>query len=139
MNCIIQGGRLLLDIAEVLAQLGVEDKRKLATMLACDEDVLQDVSTQILDGWTEGGSHGYVGYEVQPYTALDRVRREIANRSGDVARSEIAKLVQNAENLRADLRRHSEWAYAMYRAWPENALHARPQLAEWQPAKGGGA
>ena len=86
--------------------------------LACTDEVITYVAQQIIDGWTEQGSHGSAG-SVQPEPhpgGLDWAIREVSMRSGFIAAKEILRLQealkheqeknQKADEENAKLRRH---------------------------------
>lgn len=58
------------------------------------ETVIKYVTDQILDGWTEQSSHGYIDCTAQsnPSSAINVARREIAKRSSEIAKKEIEAL-----------------------------------------------
>jgi hypothetical protein len=111
----VEGGRLSINIIDMLERLSIEDKRSIIDTLSCDDEVIADVTAQLLDGWTEAGSHGgRVGGQSEPSTPLDKARREIALRAGDVAKKEIDDLCNTLRWAKADNDRTSEWAWKMY-------------------------
>jgi hypothetical protein len=93
MKLKVEGGNLIVDIYELVGELGDESRRELADSVAINDDVIKFVTQQILDGWTECDSHGPVGTAVaEPYTGLEFAWREVAKRAGEVAAKEIARL-----------------------------------------------
>lgn len=63
------------------------------TSLACEDDIIEDVTDQIIKGWTEEGSHGYKhSGDADPSTALDKAVRAVALGAGEVAVREIRQL-----------------------------------------------
>ncbi len=116
MEAKIEGSRISLNIIDMLCSLSLEEKRSIIDILSCDDEIITDVTAQLLDGWTEAGSYGgRVGGQVEPSTPLDKARREIAFRAGDIAKKEIDDLCNALRWEKADLDRASEWAWAMYR------------------------
>lgn len=87
---------LCVDIGDLLSNIAPEDKTELFKHIACDDQVITDVVAQILDGWTEDGWHGSklseAVSEPAKWHAIDRAQREIAKRSGEVAKREIERL-----------------------------------------------
>ena len=65
--------------------------------ISCTEAVIENVSAQIISGWTELGSHGNKSYAAEPSTALDKASRAIADASSEIAKREIAKAVDAAK------------------------------------------
>jgi hypothetical protein len=103
MRIKIDQGNLVVDIFSLLEGLSAEDRLKLADTLACTNEVITYVAQQILDGWTEHGSHGSIGsVQAEPHPGgLDWAVREISMRSGFIAAKEILR-------LQAELKREQE-------------------------------
>ncbi len=87
---------LCIDISELLDSIAPEDKSELFKHIACDSQVIKDVTDQILDGWTEDGWHGRrlieASEDPKEWEGIDRARRDIAKRSGELAEKEIERL-----------------------------------------------
>ena len=94
MNITIENGTLRIDVYALLEMMTAAEKLKLADTMACMGDVITYVAQQILDGWTEQGSHGSIGCspESEPGSGLDWAIREISKRSGFIAAKEILRL-----------------------------------------------
>lgn len=94
MNIELKDGRLHFSLIDAIGQLTDEQKRDAITILACDDDVITMVGQQLVDGCTEDGSHGGIlcVAAATPYRGLDKVRRDVAKASGDIARQEIERL-----------------------------------------------
>ena len=90
---------ITIDHPEDLVQLMTdEDKVDLITSLSCHDAVIDHVAQQIAFGMTEDGSFGSITYSDTPSTPLDKARRLVAENSSDVAKKEIAKLVDLIES-----------------------------------------
>lgn len=93
MKTKLEDGYVSVLLSDLLDSLSTEENRDLADTLACQESVIADVASQILTGWTELMSHGSKGgVDAKPHTALDKAIREVALRSGEVAKTEIHQL-----------------------------------------------
>lgn len=92
MRLTYKDGSLNINLQDVLEVMTHEDKLALAESLAIESSIIEFVAQQIIDGWTKNGDHGYRGWSAEPYTALDKAIREVANKSGDVAKKEIESL-----------------------------------------------
>ena len=115
MEAKINKGRISVNIVDMLCTLSLEDKRSIIDTLSCDDEILADVTAQLLDGWTEAGSYGgRIGGQVTPSTPLDKARRDIALRAGDVAKKEIEDLCNSLRWAKACEDRYSEWGFKMY-------------------------
>lgn len=120
MKTSIVKGALHIDMHDLLNSIRDEDKSEMLKHVACDDQVIADVTAQILNGWTEDGWHGPKTFEAQADTvnryayALDKAAREIAKRSGEVAKREIERLekaLSNSEKRRQELEdeKHAGW------------------------------
>jgi hypothetical protein len=94
MNCEYKDGKLILCAFSVLNSISTETKAELIDALSCERDVIRNVTDQILDGWTQNDSHGAksVVAQAEPSDGLDWACREVAKRSGEVAKREIERL-----------------------------------------------
>lgn len=118
----IDGGRLSINIIDMINHLTIEEKRSIIDTLSCDDEVIADVMAQVLDGWTEAGSHGgRIGGQSDPSTPLDKARREIALKASDIAKKEIDELCNTLRWNKADLDRTSKWAWGMYHGEKKDA------------------
>lgn len=111
---------LCIDIGSLLDSIAPEDKSELFKHIACDAQVIKDVTDQILDGWTEDGWHGRktieASAEPRQWEAIDHAQREVAKRSGEVAKREIERLekaLAASEKRRQELEeeKHNTWAH----------------------------
>lgn len=123
MKTRIQKGALVIDINDLLRHISDEDKTELFQHIACDDQVIRDVTAQLLDGWTEAGWHGAKSSEAHADTvnvivpAINAGRREIAKRSGEVAKAEIEALEKTLKASEARVReleeeRRNAWSKA---------------------------
>jgi len=98
-----ENGRVHFDLDEILAMLTIDEKMAVADTLACQNDVIKFVTQQILDGWTELGSHGIKCQAAsEPSLGLDWATREVAKRAGEVAKREIKSLSRELLNVRTE-------------------------------------
>jgi len=94
MTAKITNGSIEIDICGLLDLLDDESKLKFIESLACDSAVVKHVTDQILTGWTESGYSGgrFCTASADPVLGLDWAIRQVALRSGDVAKREIERL-----------------------------------------------
>lgn len=94
MNIELKDGRLHFSLVDAIGQLTDEQKRDAITILACDDEVITMVGKQLVDGMTDDGSCGGILCTAiaTPWRGLDKVRRDVAKASGDIAREEIERL-----------------------------------------------
>lgn len=91
-------GRVSFDASDLFEHMEPEQKRSIVDTLACESDVIDFVAQQIIDKWTELGSHGFTGVAVvEPYRGLDKAWRDVAKASGDIAKREIVRLEKSLE------------------------------------------
>jgi len=119
MDVKISCGDLRINIEDLLRQIPVEQRIKLAEILSCDSEVLKFVIQQILDGHTENGHYSglccYAHANTGGVGGLDWACREVAKRAGETAMREINRLEDalrhaeaQIEKLREDMRRNWE-------------------------------
>lgn len=110
---------ICIDISELLDSIAPEDKSELFKHIACDDQVILDVCAQIMDGWTEDGWHGTVSATAQADTvnciapAINKVRRDFAKRSGEIARREIEGLERALKKANDRVQKLENEAYAL--------------------------
>lgn len=94
MNIELKDGLLHFSLVDAIDQLTDEQKRDAITILACDDAVITMVGQQLVDGMTDDGSCGSISCiaTATAYCGLDKVRRDVAKASGDIARQEIERL-----------------------------------------------
>ncbi len=121
MRAKVEKGDLCININAVLEALSLEDKISIMDRLSCDDEVIAHVTSQLLDGYTENGSCGYTrGGRAEPFTPLDKARREIALRSGEVAKKEIEDLCHSLRWVKACEKKYRDWGFAMYHGGERN-------------------
>lgn len=122
--------QLLIDLNWLLDGLSADEKRNVADHLACHNDIIEDVAAQLLTGWTERSSHGAVSCSAdpEPATPLDKARRELASRAGEVAVSEIEALKRALVWERAVSKHYQDAYFAAYHAWDDRNIRQCPHL-----------
>lgn len=94
MKVTYQDGNLSLDLVDIIHEMTNEEQLLLVESLACQDSIIEFVGEQITRGWTiQGGLRGgrYWG-GTEPTTPLDKLMREIAEKSGEIAQKEIKRL-----------------------------------------------
>lgn len=102
-------GKLSFNAVELIDHMDENAKQNVIEILACSDKVIEYVIAQVLDGWTENGSHGgrLCTASDSPARGLDWAVREVAKRSGDVAEKEIERLesaIRSEQNVIKGLR-----------------------------------
>lgn len=87
-------GTLQIDLHSFLDSLKQEDSSEFLESISCNDKVIKHVTDQILDKWTENYYYGSVSVTAgaTAYSGLDWAWREVAKRSGEVAKREIERL-----------------------------------------------
>ena len=133
MSVKVEKGLLKIDIAEMFDGMTMEDKRKLADSLSIYDDIIEDVVSQVIDGWTELGSHGAEDCEkAEPYYPLGKAIRRIALGADAVAAKQVDALVQSLKWQEAHRKRTEEWAWQMYHSM--NNAHSNGSACPLPPA-----
>ncbi len=115
MEAKIEGSRISISIVDMLSSLSFEDKLTVIDTLSCDDEVITHITAQLLDGCTEFGSYGGSCHgQVDPFTPLDRARRAIALRAGEVAKKEIEDLCSTLRWEKACAENYCNWGFKMY-------------------------
>lgn len=91
-------GKITIDFEDLLDVMDKDSKLRLAETLACTEEIIEHVAEQITTGWTKNMSSGATAMASEkPWTAIDKYRRLIAERSSEVADAEIKRLCGSLE------------------------------------------
>ena len=101
-------GNLVIDLHALLDSVPKTDLEEFFESVSCNDRVIEHVTSQILDKWTSSGHSAVVCATAtdQNHNALDRAWREVAKRSGEVAKREI-------ERLETALRRRNEQYFSL--------------------------
>ena len=123
---------IVIDLSWLLGALSAENKRELVDSLACEEAIIEDVASQLLDGWTERSSRGARSGATspEPTTALDRARRKLAIGADDIAKDEIEQLKRALICSKVMEEHYSRAYFAAYHAWAERAYKPCPALGQ---------
>ena len=94
MEIKFKDGNLQIDLHSLLDNIREEDLSEFFESISCNDKVIKHVTDQILDRWTENGYSGSsnITASAEVYLGLDKVWREVAKRSGEVAKREIERL-----------------------------------------------
>ena len=94
MNIKYKDGNLQLDLHDLLDNVREEDLSEFLESVSCNDKVIKHVTDQILGKWTENGYSGGAACtaDAAPVWGLDKAWREVAKRSGEVAKREIERL-----------------------------------------------
>ena len=98
MKATIERGRICVDASDLIDSLDDDGRISIIDMLACHDQIIELVASQIVTGWTESGSHGSTSYSVLPSTPLDKAKRYLAESAPGVAKDQWQRL----ETMAAD-------------------------------------
>ncbi len=87
-------GNLVIDLHGLLDSVPKTDLEEFFESVSCNYRVIEHVTSQILDKWTSSGYYAGVCVTAtdETHNALDKAWREVAKRSGEVAKREIERL-----------------------------------------------
>ena len=81
-----------IDSWDFVQSLSEDEKKDLITALSCENDIIKNVTDQLIHGCTEDGSHGSMGSASSTSSPLDKAKHEIAINSHKVAKRKIEGL-----------------------------------------------
>ena len=104
MKLIYKDGNVTFDLIGLVESISAEDKLSLVESLSCDDDVIDHVTNQLLEGWTVNMFHGKESYisDAEPRTGLDLARRRIAKECHAIAKEEIENLEKALAKAKID-------------------------------------
>lgn len=117
MDAKLENGRVSFHLFELFELIPAEMKPELIETLSCDEEIIRHVTRQILDKWTENlySGSGACSAQPTPYCALDVARREIALRSGEVAKGEIEALTKSLASTEKEKQKYMDLYFELKR------------------------
>lgn len=122
MTISIEEGKLKISVVELLECLSPDEKRALVDTLSCEDDLIEDIANQIVNGWTAAGSHGGRCWgDADPGTPLDKAIRKVAISAGTVASKEVESLCASLRRQHAYHKQVEKWAWDMYHGWGKSA------------------
>ena len=130
-------GNLCVNLNAVIDELTDDQCREFIDGLSCRDSVIKDVTAQLLDGWTERGSHGARSCDpiAEHPGPLSEARLEIASRADEVAVDRIRELESALRWKAASEDRYSKWAYSLLRQLEVQGLHPQPWGPDYISAK----
>lgn len=115
MKAKIENGCVKFDVAAMLDEMSTEEKRHLADSLSIQDDIIEDVVSQVLEGWTELSSHGANDCDkAEPTYPLGKAIRRVALGAGGVAARQVEQIVRSMKWHEAYRQNTEEWAWKMY-------------------------
>lgn len=90
----LENGNIVINVYDLITGLAAEHRSDIIDAIACQDEVINEVMNQVLDGWTTQGSHAGKGLGGNPDAnyGIDGARMRIAKASSEVAAKEIAAL-----------------------------------------------
>jgi hypothetical protein len=91
-----------LDVVAMIAALGQKHRAYIIQALACQQEVMDEVMNQVLDGYTTDGWYGPKGYGGNPDAThgIDGARMRIAKGASKLAAEEIDSLKRAIESAK---------------------------------------
>jgi hypothetical protein len=98
-----ENGEVRFNLYDVLGELSKTHRAEIIDALACQQEVIDEVMNQVLEGCTSLGSHGPKGCGGNPSAThgIDGARLRIAKAAGEIAFAEIAALSRAVERANA--------------------------------------
>lgn len=93
-------GKIVLDVYDLISQLPSETRGQIIDLLACQEEVIDEVMNQVIDGYTSKNSHGprHFGGDPEETRGIDGARMRIAKASSEIAAKEIEALARKIKS-----------------------------------------
>lgn len=113
-----EAGDLHIGVVQLLECLSPDDLRMVADSLACEDAIIEDVSAQLLSGWTVNGSHGYTGPDGN--STLDKAQRELGKRAGERAKKEIEGLERQLCWEKSMSEKYRDAVYELRQLWADH-------------------
>lgn len=102
MRTKIEQGRLSVNVVDLIDGLDEDGRQYVIDALSCQEQVIEYVVAQVIEGCTPQGSHGSRGWAAVPHSALDKARRYIAKNADLIRSEEIALLESHVARVTKD-------------------------------------
>lgn len=132
MKVQIEKGSVKIDIAAMLDEMTADEKRELADALSLQDAIIEDVASQIVEGWTELSSHAADDSEkADPFYPLAKAIRKVALGADAVHERQVEKLVRSLKWCEAQRERVEGWAWKMYHLM--NDLHRMGASCPYPP------
>jgi hypothetical protein len=123
MNFKLEGNSIVINVYDLLGSIASADRKRIVDAMACQDEVINEVMNQVIDGWTSEGSHAgrTYGGNADAVYGIDGARMRIAKASSEIANREIERLAEK-------LKRTEERINAGWDAYHE-AMHSRMTYA----------
>lgn len=102
----IENGKLIVELADIVGSLDESSRAELVQQLACEEVVIREVMSQVLEGATSEGWYGsrscslsMVGRTIDTLPALDWATQMVISRAGAVAVEHANRLQREVDRL----------------------------------------
>lgn len=141
MNAKIADGKIQIDVSDLVDSMSAEDKRRIARSLCADDYLIKAVLEIVADTSPSGYGHFFEDDEDNgPWWFCSRtvleLREKLLPLMPTAARQAVLEALRQRDAAKADLKRHSDWAWRLYHAWPKDShWRGMPQLPDWAPAQ----
>jgi hypothetical protein len=124
MSVSYKDGKIMICTIDLFRGLIGPERDEFLDRMACEDAVIESVAAQIIEGWTQLGSRaGSCGTHATPHTPLDRAIREVAKRSGEVAKEEIEALETALAAAEAARRKAEDAKWTFYHRLGDLGFH----------------
>ncbi|MFM0432322.1 hypothetical protein PQQ75_25150 [Paraburkholderia aspalathi] len=121
------GLKLTIDFEKILNGLPHEQRAELVRSACFESSFIQNVCEMVATGVTSDGS--WFDSET-----TNRMRLALMPLMADVAREAVGVLMQQLAQAKLDEQKWSDWAWGMYRRWPDDRANSRPDFPKHQIA-----
>ncbi|MDB4726367.1 hypothetical protein OAF54_02930 [bacterium] len=133
MKITIEKGKATFDMRELFECMDREQLMELVCALACQEEVIDEVCNQIVEGYTSDVS---CGFKCLPgglaNTALSKAQRLITKNSSEIAAKENDGLVRAIKRAKALEDHYRVWAFELYHQMRADGINVYcPELPDW--------
>lgn len=125
MKLTIEKGVLGIDLRELVDEMTEEQRVDMCRYLVADQRLFANVLEIVADGHYNSDDqegHWWFGRE-----AVAELRLKLLPLLGDAMRGVIGELLRQRKQAQEDERRHREWAYRLFHAWPRDEWRSRPE------------
>lgn len=132
MKAKLVDGKVMIDLADLIDSLSLEECRDVARQVVADEHLFAAVLDCVKDGdFFSDDARGAWWFDRR--SVLD-LRAKLLPLMPEIAREAVKEALRQRDEAKAESERHRTWAYRMYHAWPDAFWRDRPHgPGEWSP------
>lgn len=132
MKAEIKGGKITLDLYDLVHSLSLEECAEVARQVVADEHLFAAVLDCVVTGsFFEDAPDGHWWFDSRRVLEL---REKLLPLMPEIAREAVKAALHQRDEAKAEAERHRSWAYRMYHAWPDSHWSQRPKGPDdWKP------